>query len=301
VSGFKLALGEKYSIEPSGLTYLPDLKKFLIVSDDTDEDKSPVVFLMNPDGELEEQPLLIPGVKKVADLESVSAVGDSVYFLSGQGLNKKGKNKSSRNLFIKSTRTGMTLKDSKSVELRDQLIAAIQNSKDADVQKAFKGFDPKEFEIESHYIDKGDLYVGVKAPLMSTTESVILKIPDVEKLFATSKISEPKVARLIHLELSGRVHRLTDLSMIDGHLYATTSCKGADCGAVWKLADSKNPALLAFYDGLKPEGLAYDPQAKSILVTFDGKNNKAKFARTGLMPMMEKNAQAANDAQTLKK
>ncbi len=295
---FSKSLNDTYSIEPSGAVFLPDLKKFLVVSDDTDEAKTPVVFLMNPDGSLQDEPMTIPGLKKVSDLESVSSVGDAVYLLSSQSLNKKGKAKSERNLFIKVTRSGLTLKDTKTVELREQLIAALKGSKDPKVKDLLKSFDESKFEIEGHYIDKGDLYLGLKAPLAQETESIILKVANVDALFATGRVSDVSVARVLHLALNGKVHRLTDLALVDGHVYATTSCKGSDCGAAWRLSDSKNPDLLSFYDGLKPEGLAYDPMTKSLLVTFDGKNNQAKFSRTGLMPQIGKPTQAANESQT---
>ncbi len=65
-------LAAKTSFGASGAVYLPDLKKFRVVSDDTDAAKTPWLFLLSPEGKVDEQPLLVPGVSNVVDfLEKV--------------------------------------------------------------------------------------------------------------------------------------------------------------------------------------------------------------------------------------
>ncbi|MBX3041462.1 MAG: biotin/lipoyl-binding protein, partial [Bdellovibrionaceae bacterium] len=54
-------LAKRFHLEPSGAIYLSDLKKFLVVSDDTDKQKSASVFLVEADGTVSDQVLTVPG------------------------------------------------------------------------------------------------------------------------------------------------------------------------------------------------------------------------------------------------
>ncbi|HRO67985.1 MAG TPA: biotin/lipoyl-binding protein, partial [Pseudobdellovibrionaceae bacterium] len=170
-------LGKRFHLEPSGAIYLSDLKKFLVVSDDTDKKKSASLFLVEAEGTVLDEVLVVPGVGKVSDLESVSQQGDWIYLMTSQGLNKKGKDKGARNQFIRVKRSGLSLSDSQSVEFKPLLMKAIAASADRKLQAAFRTLkSPGDFEIESHFVDGSDLYLGFKNPMSADHQSLILVI-----------------------------------------------------------------------------------------------------------------------------
>ncbi len=84
------------SFEPSGLIWLDDLQKYLVVSDDTGQkginEHAPMLFLMNSDGSLEKNPVYLKGVESVNDLEAITQTPEGIiYLVSSQNISKKGK------------------------------------------------------------------------------------------------------------------------------------------------------------------------------------------------------------------
>src|SRR5262245_43712699 len=59
------------SFEPSAAVYLEDQGSYLLASDDTDEDDSPWLFLMDRQGRVQSEPLSVLGVEKITDIESL--------------------------------------------------------------------------------------------------------------------------------------------------------------------------------------------------------------------------------------
>ncbi len=48
------------------------------------------------------------------------------------------------------------------------------------------------------------------------------------------------------------------------------------------------PVLIKFFDQLKPEGIAFDPEDGSLLVTFDEDKDDAQFVRVPLQALPQK-------------
>ncbi len=277
------SIRKQYQFEPSGLVYLEDLKKFLAISDDTDENKTPVLFLVDRDGKVDDQVMKVPALEAISDLESISQNGSDLYLMASQGLNKKGKDKKERNLFVHVKRSGLHLGETRSFEFKSSFIKALQASKDASLKKLFAkaGAD---IEIESHFVENNDLYVGFKKPLSDESKVLIVMIQNVKSLFEKNAVLPQQVSLWRTLDFSGAQngpHSLSDLVRLKGRLYATTVCKNEDCGALWKISETPDatPELVRHFQGLKPEGVAFDPQGPALFVTFDEKDKPAKFVR----------------------
>ena len=282
------AVTKRYQFEPSGAIYLDDLKKFLVISDDTDKQKSATLFLVNPDGSVDEQTMVVPGLDKVSDFESISQNESHIYLMTSQGLNKKGKDKDERNMIVRFKRSGLTLSATESINFKPLLMKAIESSSDKKIKDIFTKQKSKDIEIESHFIIGSDLFVGFKEPLTENNQSVILKIKDFESLFTKKALNADQVALWNTVDfkaVDGLPHRISDLTRIDGILYATTVCKEENCGAIWKLAESAgvvNPQLVRFYKDIKPEGIAFNTKDKTLFITFDLKSENAKFSSISL-------------------
>lgn len=283
-------LAKRFTFEPSGAVYLSDLKKFLVVSDDTDKKKSATLFLVDGLGKVESQTLLVPGVGKISDMESISTDGPYVYIMTSQGLNKKGKDKAARNLFIRSKRQGLRLLGTERLEFKPLLLAAFRSSSDANLKRFFNDDGVEQLEIESHLVENDKLFIGFKNPLDRDGKSLLLLIDGVDEIFKTKSLSSKKIQVLGLLDFGtgpGAPHHLSELIRIKGHFYAATVCHKEGCGSVWRLQpkdDQFVPELLRTFEGLKPEALALDESTQSLFVLFDRKAETAQFARVPLSP-----------------
>lgn len=265
------SLSDKSSFEASGAVYLPDLKKYLVVSDDTDESNSPWLFLMSQDGEVDEQTLRIPGVKEINDMESVSMAGDYLYVMTSLTAKKESDVKKSRNLFVRMKRKGVVLSDTQEVNLGKLLRKLIKNSEHPLLQAmAEDGMD--KFEVEAHDIRDGALYIGLKAPQTADNASLILRVPSVDALFtAKGENTELEVWKTVKFdENDGSTYRMTDLTFVGNTAYFTTSCKSESCGGFWSLSENElKPKLIRKFKADSPEGVAYNAEKNLFLITFD--------------------------------
>ncbi|MBC7741530.1 MAG: efflux RND transporter periplasmic adaptor subunit [Bdellovibrionaceae bacterium] len=290
---FPAVLAKRFDFEPSGAVYLEDLKKYLVISDDTDSAKSASLFLVNSDGRVDDQVLSVPGIDKISDLESISQVGSNIYLLTSQGLNKKGKDKKERNLLVRTKRSGITFSDTETVELRPLLLKAIKGSANAELKAILSGQNEKDFEIESHFIRDENLYLGLKNPLSKDNKAIILMIKEFDSLFTKKTLAAEQVSLWKTIEFKGiesTPHRISDIISVDGNLYATTVCNSEQCGAIWKLSEQGSsivPKLIKFYKEAKPEGLAFNSKEKTLFIAFDQKEKAAKFAYFDLKMALE--------------
>ncbi len=79
-------LYEQSRFEPSGIAWQKDIGKYLIVSDDTgiqntSSDHSAIAFLMDKQGNVENNPVKLVGLKEVNDLEAIASAEDNVSIL----------------------------------------------------------------------------------------------------------------------------------------------------------------------------------------------------------------------------
>lgn len=273
-------LAQKTKFEASGAVYLSDLKKYLVVSDDTDKKNTPWVFLLSAEGEVEPDPLLIPGIDEVNDLESASAEGEYLYVMSSLSADRKGELDPAKNLLIRFKHDGRQLRDTQTIpfgKIFRQLIAKSNHPILQDLAR----FGMNKLEVESLSVREGSLFFALKSPIAHGMQSaLILKIADVESLFAKmGSDSSLEVWKSLHLDAQGvKPQRITDITFVDSDLYLTTSCKGSKCGAFWKIGENEQaPKMLQSFNDDSPEGLAFDSTNDSFLITFDLGGEGSRF------------------------
>lgn len=179
------------SFEPSAAVYLADLDRYLIACDDTDEEKSALLFLMSRDGQVENEPVEMEGLAKMTDMESMSQDGSTLYVLSSQELNKKGKDKPERNLFVRARRDGRRVSVTDKVLLRPLLLRALERSQEPALS-AMRGRYQQELNIEAHFVRDGQLFVGLKDPQPRPGTALILNLGPVDSVLA-GRIQDPRV------------------------------------------------------------------------------------------------------------
>ena len=284
-------LARRFSFEPSGVVYLEDVKKFLVVSDDTDKVKSGLLFIVDASGNVDDEVLQIPGIAKISDLESISQNDSYIYLLASQGLTKKQENKPERNYFVRMKRAGLTFTGTESVELRPMLVRALWASSDVRLKTIAKEY--ANLDIESHFVDGGNLYLALKNPLLEAGQSAILKIKDVNALFSKQELKPDHISIWKTVDfghVKGAPMHISDFTKLDGQIYATTVCEGEKCGALWKIRENGDklvPELIREFPNGKPEGVAMDTATNSLFVTFDQKDMPAKFVNIHLQSVAQ--------------
>jgi len=278
-------LAAKSAMEASGVVYLQDLKRYLLVSDDTDASDSPWLFLMSADGQVDEQPLVIPGVDKLKDIESVSSEGDLIYVLTSLQTDKSGGNKAKANSFLRMRRQGLNLGDTQSVNLGKLLRRKVSQSTDPLLKEL--GAKLSLFDVEAHALKDGDLYVALKNPRLRSNESVILRLSTVEILFSAQPeaVTVQVWSTVAIPEVFSRSQHISDMVFTGEDLLLATTCGGAACGALWRLDGvGAVPSRIQTFDRDPPEGIAYDFATGELLVTFDLGAKGSKFTTLAIPP-----------------
>lgn len=268
---------ELKTFEPSGAVYLPDLDQFLVVIDDTDKKSRPLLYLISRDGQVRDEAFLVAGLSKISDLESVSADGKYVYLLSSLGLTKSGKAKEERSLFVRVLRQGTKFTLDKSVDLRELLIPAIQNSKLPELAN-LKISVEEELDVESHFIRDGKLYVGLKSPQSQPGTATILDLGSVDKILNAKKIENLQVWKTINFRaISNEDDMLSEILVFKNEIWFATTNEDHH-GRFWKFDEKTGKVeLKKYFRKQRLEGLAYDVTNKTVFMVFDQSNKPALF------------------------
>lgn len=264
-------LSEKLkSFETSSGVYLADLDRYLVSSDDTTKKDDPWLFLMDRKGNVEENPVVIKGLEKMTDIESISQdESGTLYILGSQGLNKNGKDKVERNLFVKAHRADRIIQALDVIQLRPLLLKALLESSDYILSNMKNQFE-QSLDVESHFVLDEKLYIGLKDPQPKGGYALILDLGSIDKIFRTKQISDLKV--VVHLPFSGisaNADLLSDMLFFPDHLILTTTSENNQ-GRLWKYEfGTKEMTILEEYDGYRPEGVAYNQVTQELLILFD--------------------------------
>ncbi len=261
-------------MEASGILFLEDLKKYLVISDDTENNK-PVLHLMNHDGVIEDE-IMIRGAGRIDDMEAITQ-GDNhdIYIACSQSYNKKGKLKDERKLLVKIERNRSVLTLKESVYLFDLLKQAAK----ADPFARWAGFmtagkKKPDINIEGIFYRKGNLYLGFKSPF-SGNRAVILVIEKIDSVLKKKRLDKNDLRIWKKLDLrvpeSGLLTRLSDLFWMQDRLYVLSCAdKKKKRGFLWVCDPKKGTAsIVRTFEGLRPEGVSYNPDSKEFIVTFD--------------------------------
>ena len=278
------SLKQRTRFEPSGAVWVPQLMRYVVVSDDTGhpgrDEHAPWLFTMDTQGRLDPAPMAVQGLKEIRDLESIAARADgTLYALSSQSRSRKGKRPDARQLFVRLRPTALGFEVTGQVRLAsllDDLSPAALSSlglKETDT-----------LDIEAMTWRGDELLLGLKAPLTDDGRAQIWRIKHPDALLEGGSLSDagltlwatvPLKVGVAGEELPGGIADL--VTLMDGSVVlAATSPEAqgrAQDGGLWWVADPRPGTLKAkhvrTFQGLKPEGLALSPQAGRLIVTID--------------------------------
>ncbi len=256
------------SFEPSAIQYLSTTDNYLVAIDDTTEEDAPMLFLMDQEGNVDKEPVVIEGLSKMTDIESLSQENGYIYAMSSQSRNKKGKILKERNLFVRGKLSGHTLGETKIIELRIELIKALSAVTDTRVSSMQANFD-KLIEIESHYVKNGLVYVGLKDSQSRAGVGLVLELGKADAIFAQGKLDPAQVRVSAELDFAkfGGTEKISDISLQkDGSLLVAATLEDGG-GSIWTY-DGKNLSLVISYETERPEGITFSADGK-VIVVFD--------------------------------
>lgn len=265
-------------LEASGLLWLPDLARFLVISDETPK-KRPLAWPMDTAYRIG-KPLPIAGLDKMDDMEAIAeGPGGSVWFLSSQSVSKSGKLKPERRLLAKAARKGEGLALEAKLDLYGRLDSLSRGRKDLDWAVWLQaGLKEGSQDIEGMALKDGDLYLGFKAPLKDG-KAVILRVAGAEAFLSGAHKGADAVFLWKALDLkdtrAGTPCGIADLAFAgaDAWILSTGDAGDRHSGALWRLrAGEERPVEMKDFGGAKPEGLAR--VGADFYVAFDNGANK---------------------------
>jgi len=278
------ALRKASRFEPSGVVWVPEMNRYLIVSDDTGikdqkSDHAPWVFTMNNEGVVDAVPLRLTGINEVNDLEAIASAGhNSYYFCSSQNISKQGKRPKNREFLIKVKRESSGLK----VLDKINLLSLIENSCSS-AELAQLGLIRKEIDgrpvlnIEGMVRHGNALYFGLKEPALNG-HAILLKLKDVDALFNYHRLSPGQLTLAGEVNLGsfkGKNATFSDLYMDpEGELWALSTIADVEfsdqMGTLHRIKhfSDGNPEaeMVIRFPEMKPEGVCLNPSGGLLIV-----------------------------------
>ena len=271
-------------IEASAIAYLNDIKKYLVISDDT-LNKKPVLYLMDDEGTIEEE-VCILGLGRINDMEAITENDDGILYVAcSQSYNKKGRVPQERKLLVRIKRDRTVFRLDKKVYLFDLLEDAVRQNDRAEWAEFIASRDNTiNINIEGIFFYKGSLYLGFKRPLKDK-KAVILKINNIERVFDENILGKRSVELWKEFELrdnaSGPPMGISDLHLHNNRLFILsyakieTQDKMIHSGNLWVYdIEADRLSLIKHLEDLKPEGITFNPDKKEFLITFDHGNEQ---------------------------
>lgn len=287
-------LWQKTRFEPSGVAWLADIDKYLIVSDDTGiqdapNDHSPYLFLMDENGTVDETPAPLIGIDAVNDLEAIASARDETFYLvSSQNISKKNKRPGSRDLIIKVRWDGKKFAVQGQVPLLSLLLRSFSLVElQALGLEKFEADGQPVLNIEGAAFHEKALYLGLKEPV-SEKGAIIWKLENVDDLFQSQKLAPNQLSVYGYVKLGRHKNKSAGFSdlMFDqnGRLWALSTIvdagKDDQLGGFHRIdrfADGRLEAnRIVSFPNLKPEGICLQG-SKRFLIVFDKDNETPLF------------------------
>jgi hypothetical protein len=275
------------NIEPSGLVYLSDINKTLIVSDDTGPNKEPFIYLMGEKGIVEKE-IMIEGMDPMADMESVTMdENGNIFIASSLSNNKNDKLKNERKKFIMLKHNKMKFELLKEMNLYDLLNDFANENKKTEFSNLFLKNKNLDIDVEAIIVQNNKLYLGFRNVTRSG-EVVILRIHSVDKLFDVRKLNLSQIEVFARFSLpKDKVlsdEGISEMAFIKGNLYLLTATSaGMGGGRIFKTnleAPSRYLSQVKRFEKLKPEGITYNSKSKQFIVSFDQGEKQSKILIT---------------------
>lgn len=280
------SLSKRSVIEASGIIFIEEWGRFLIVSDDTglpgQDEHPPWLFTMDADGNVDEEPVVVEGIESLNDLESVTRSSDgTLWVLSSQSVSRKGKRPESRTLLVRLKIDGRRVVATGSVSLTAVLARGdnewLSNLGLVEVDPSFKegigGFD-RVLNIEGMTAYGNALLFGLKRPLDAEGKAIVWRLAKPDSLIDTGELnpSDLMVAGRISLEGEG----ISDLMRLPSGGLAVLSVSLGDGpmhSALWtviaKGSGEMEATRIKDFDGLHAEGIAMGPDREHVFIVFD--------------------------------
>jgi multidrug resistance efflux pump len=268
--------------EPSGVVWLPKLQKYLIVSDDTGiqdsrNDHAPYLFLMNPDGDINPEPVQLEGIDTINDLEAITTVGqDTYYLLASQNISKNGNRPRNREYLIAMTEDGKHFSVHRKINFLSLILKSCNPAKLKELGLHGLAADGQpDLNIEGIAYNDNTLYIGLKQPV-TNNGAIIWQLSDPEHVLRDHRL-DPDQLRIFAVVDLGKNAGISDLSIDQkGTMWALSTIpnagKNRQLGSLHRLRHFADGHLEAerVYDfpKLKPEGLCHYND-NQMLIVFD--------------------------------
>jgi multidrug resistance efflux pump len=299
------ALAAATRVEPSGLIWVPELDRYLVVTDDTgpdsDDSHPPLLLALARDGAFDEKPIRVEGIDVWNDLESIARTADgSLWVLSSQTVSAKGKRPRDRTLLVRLAVEDGKVRATGHASLYDALLAAPAEA----VEGLGLGERPAglgtrtwapELNVEGMTGDGDGLLLGVKKPLDGEGRAVLWRLARPADLIRTGRLEPGDFVVWGRVALatasSGRAG-IADLLRVPGGGLAILAVAVADGpgkpppdGALWFVPAPGTGGVLAGtkvrdFPGLRAEGLALAPSGDGLAIVFDRDAETPLWLRT---------------------
>jgi len=288
------AISDRTGLELSGAAWSPTLNRYILVSDDINEEgakHTPQLFALSEAGQLDSTGIRIEGIDELNDPESVSPGPDGTLFVcTSHSPNKKGNLPESRRRLLQ-----LSLGADRKAKIIGQ--ADLTKARASDGKSVWvEGGERVAVDIEAIAYRDGALYIGLKSPLAADGSASIWRLAAVTSVLEAGVVPPGALAVWSRgrfcVPHDGKTvcEGIADLAFLpDGSLLvAGNSPKGMPTdggGSLWKLnAPNSAPVLLKRFQGLKPEGIALAPDKASAIVVFDTDGRQPEWLRWPLSP-----------------
>ncbi len=276
------ALHKRTRFEPSALAWLPDLERYLVLSDDTGRKPAkhqPWLFLMDLQGNVEPEPILLKGVESINDLEALAMKSDQeFYFVSSQNLNKKGKRTPERQYLLHVKREGRSFEVLGKVALANLIFRSYDETQrhDLGLEVSVANGQPL-LNIEGAVWYENSLLLGLKQPI-SRKGALLWRLDDPDSMIQSASL-KPKQLSLygtVNLRTTqGQASGISGLALApDGSILALSTVPdvGDDkqCGGLYRVKPVTDGILevhpLLTFPTMKPEGVCVRNKTQATLV-----------------------------------
>jgi hypothetical protein len=267
------------SFEPSAVIYIEQRGQYLISSDDTTKSNDPWLFLMDDDGSVSPKPVVIEGVERMTDIESLSQDSGFIYAMSSQSRNKKGKVLEDRNLFVRGKLVGQNIKETEVVELRSGLIEVLKGLSDLRL-RAVRSELEERLEIEASFVKAGVVYVGLKEPQTSEGKGLLLSLGSADEIFSEGQLNPAKVRVITEIDFTesgAGQEKISDIAPLEDGRFLVTATLEDGGGSVWQF-DGRKVELLKEYETERPEGITVGKD-EEVMVVFDQSEEAGLFSK----------------------
>jgi multidrug resistance efflux pump len=273
------------NIEASALLWNHKESHYLLLSDEQDDDQ-PGIFILDKNVVVTDK-LVMQDDTSIDDLESISTDGDYIYVSSSLAYNKNDELKSKRKKLLRFKYQHNQVTTQQEADLFEVLTAIKDKQPESKVAIFLtQAMSDHSIDIESHFVKDNALYLGFKAPFIDGSSTVIMKLNNLEAIFA-GKDTAAEIWQTLALKdpNTGEPTQLSDMLLLDDRLIllsvARTSAKNS---YLWHVMLKDNALKnMAHFPGVNAEGVTYRPDIASLVVVFDeGKNNISKYQKLTL-------------------